>query len=93
MAMQVVRLSLIPTSGGEVASSNLGASHIADCFYVLSEPNDRLEHIHVRYELWIIILTIFTGHASSELAEAAAKSMCQRILATFPSLSGWQLCE
>jgi urate oxidase len=41
----------------------------------------------VQYEPWMLTLTVFTGHSSSELAEAA-RNMCQRILATFPSLSG-----
>jgi hypothetical protein len=89
--MWLIRLTWILAPDANVCVENLTESDITDTIYLLSEPDDQLEHVHVKYSQEIVTLTIFTKHATQESAEEQAKRMCRRILASSPSLLGWHI--
>jgi hypothetical protein len=64
------------------------ADVLTDLFWAHATPGDRLEHVHARMEFGLIHITLFMRAPSPAHAEAAARLLCQRILAV-QLMSGW----
>jgi len=85
--MYSIHLTLAP-GAGTTRAELVTADVLTDLFWAHARPGDQLEHVHARIEFGLIRLTLFMRATSVTHAEAAARLLCDRVLAV-QLLSGW----